>query len=788
MTRGRRIALAAATVLVLLPVMAAAGLAALFDPDALKLRMTDAVRRSTGRELAVAGPVGLTWSLVPTVALHDVSLSNPPGMSRPAMARAAEVDVRIALVPLLSRRVEVRGITLVEPDVLLERDAAGQANWRFVPPAAPSAVPVPAGPPAARMRVAVDAVRVRDGRVGWRTSAGVIELRTPEVTAAAAGPDDPVALTGTLSLAGFGLNLTGTTGPLAAIGAAAWPIQVGLQGGGLQAGANGTLGRDGALALQAKVADLAVLEPALRRTLPPLHDLQASARLLADGIADIHVQAGAADLSGWLPGVSLTRMTLTAPAMAQPMTAAADVLAGTAPVAATATVNSLAALLAGGAAPGQLTLAAAGATLEAKGDVAGLMRRDVDLAVSARVPDMAALGALAGLALPPVRDATLEARALMTAADTLALRGIRLASPQGDVSGDLVLGRTPRLSVRGTLASQRLDLGALLARPTLVPPSDPAPAVPAAPAPAATPTASPARVLPDRPLPFYLLWRADADLQMTLNEVVWHGASYRLVTGRLSLQDGTLRLDPVQVQAPGGPMQAAVLADAAAPVPTVQFGLKAPNLAVGPCLGGFCAPESMEGRVDADVQLKGSGNSVRAIAASLNGHLGLALVDGELDNVWIAGLLGDALRGMPMELSGRSAVRCLALRLDATQGQAAARALLLDATRLHLEGEGGLSLADETLDLRLRTLVRLGGTWVSVPVHLAGPWRTPRPQVAAGGRGALVIGAAPGADACPAQLAVARDGQAGPMPAASPALTEAPRGLKPADLLRSLLR
>ena len=275
-----------------------------------------------------------------------------------------------------------------------------------------------------------------------------------------------------------------------------------------------------------------------------------------------------------------------------------------------------------------------------------------------------------------------------------------------------------------------------------------------------------------------------------MNEVLWHGASYRAVTGRLSLQDGALRLDPLQAQAPGGVIEAALLANAAAPVPAVELGLKAQGLALGPFLAGFGAPGGMAGRVDADVRLKGSGGSVRAIAASLDGQLGLAMVNGELDNAWLAGLLGAALRGLPMELGGRSAVRCLALRFDATGGQATARAMLLDAARLHLEGEGGVSLAEETLDLRLRTQVRLGSTWLATPVHLAGPWRAPRPQVAAGGagRGGLVIGATPGPDACPAQLAVARGGQAGPMPAADPLSTEAPRGLKPTDVLRSLLR
>jgi len=787
MSRGRRIGLAVAALVVLLPLVAVAAFMALFDAEAVKVRLADAVRRSTGRELTIAGPVGLTWSLIPTVALNDVSLSNPPGMSRPAMARAARIEARVALLPLLSRRVEVRGINLVEPDILLERDAAGRPNWVVSPVVAPPAVPAPQAAPASRMQVSVDAVRIRDGRMGWLSGARTVTVLMPALAAVAAGPAEPVALSGTLAVEALRLELRGTAGPLAAIGTGAWPLQAELAGSGLQGRAEGALGPEGAMALSATMADLTVMAPVLGRALPPLRDLQATARLTSAGVSDVKAQAGAADLSAWLPGLRLVRMALAAPVMAQPVTFTAEALAGAAPVAFAANAGSLAAVLGGGPVPVQLLLMAAGATASAQGVVADLAGRGFDLEVSARVPDVRALGAVAGVALPAVRDAAFDARASMAGAGAVTLRAMRLTVPEGDLSGDVVLGGSPRPSVRGTLASQRLNLDAVTgwgSRPTL------AGAAPGSQLPPLGAPPSQARTLSDAPVPFDALRRANADLQLAFNEVVWRGASYRAVTGRLLLLDGRMRLEPFQAQAPGGPIQAFVVADAAGTVPAIAIGLRAPGSDAGPLLAMLGAPEITAGRVNADIQVKGSGGSVRAIAASLDGHVGLALVDGELDNRWLAGLFGDALRGLPIDLKGHSAVRCLALRFDVAAGQAASRALLLDATRARVEGEGGVNLVDETLDLHLRSLVRLGNTSVAVPVHLAGPWRSPRPQVQMGGagQGALVIGAAPGPDECPAQLALARGGVPGPMPATPPVSDEAPRLPKPADLLRSLLR
>ena len=50
------------------------------------------------------------------------------------MAIVKRIDVGIALVPLLSGKVDIRGLTLIEPDVLLETNAKGTGNWEFDTP------------------------------------------------------------------------------------------------------------------------------------------------------------------------------------------------------------------------------------------------------------------------------------------------------------------------------------------------------------------------------------------------------------------------------------------------------------------------------------------------------------------------------------------------------------------------------------------------------------------------------------------------------------------------------
>ncbi len=117
---------------------------ATFNPDRFKPEIIAAAQRATGRELTLQGHIHLGFSLQPTLTVEGVSLANPPGFSRPQMATLKALDLKLALWPLLSRRVEIIRLDLVQPDILLEINAKGQSNWQFTP--APGATPTQSGP------------------------------------------------------------------------------------------------------------------------------------------------------------------------------------------------------------------------------------------------------------------------------------------------------------------------------------------------------------------------------------------------------------------------------------------------------------------------------------------------------------------------------------------------------------------------------------------------------------------------------------------------------------------
>jgi AsmA family protein len=133
------------------------------------------VKTVTGRELAIRGKLEI--SLFPRLAVRaeDVSFANAGWGSRPEMIRAKRVDGAVALVPLLSRKVEITRLAVTDLEVLLERDAKGVGNWVLKPPA-PASAPAPAGD-GRDFHFDVHELVVDRGSLAWRNGASKDTLR-----------------------------------------------------------------------------------------------------------------------------------------------------------------------------------------------------------------------------------------------------------------------------------------------------------------------------------------------------------------------------------------------------------------------------------------------------------------------------------------------------------------------------------------------------------------------------------------------------------------------------------
>lgn len=104
-----------------------------FDLNKYKSFAENLVYEQTGRKLSLDGEAGLKISLIPTVVLRDVSLSNAPWAEPESMIEVKSVEVSMDVLPLLKKQLVINTIDLVNPKVNLAINKEGVPNWDFVP-------------------------------------------------------------------------------------------------------------------------------------------------------------------------------------------------------------------------------------------------------------------------------------------------------------------------------------------------------------------------------------------------------------------------------------------------------------------------------------------------------------------------------------------------------------------------------------------------------------------------------------------------------------------------------
>ncbi len=712
MTRSLRISLIVLASVVGLAVVAGGVLLASFNPNSLKPRIIEAVRRATGRDLTIAGNISLAPSLWPTIVLNDVSLSNPPDFSRPQMATLSSLNLEVGLLPLVSKRIEIERLTLVRPDILLERDSAGHPNWEFAQQSEPSPATSGSTAPSAPGRpvtIGIRDVSVQDGIIAYRDdrTGAVRSFGIPAMTATAASPESALHIDASGTFNGSAFKVTADTGSLTRLqdrqATTPWPVKVALTAGSAHLSAEGSVthplqAQDYNLTVNGSVPDLSTLAPLLPGvTLPVVRDITGSAAIEDGGdgrpqIRSVKLQAGSADLGALV----LTRFSIDVPA------------------------------------PDQAT----------KADAAGTLY-DTPFSVAATTGALnAQLIPVDGTVQTPAGPAVVKATVAPASGgfrDGLALKGLKVTGPDGDVAGDATLTYARRRSLTATLTAGRIDLDAIQAafNQTHEPAPAPAPES-AAPSPAAATSSSPApkperrqsgRIFSDKPIAFQRLQDADADVRLAIGTLRTGGEDYRKIDTHVVLAHGKLSVDPLSADLPQGHLDGTLSIDASQADPPVHLHLHAPGLALKPLLVALRQPPVATGNVEIYADLESAGTTPHALASALDGSLGIAIPGGTIDNRIVGSILGRVMNDInALDLVGRggsSELRCFGARLHAKQGVVAIEALTLNSGLITVTGDGSANLGNETLDLVLRPQARIGGATVVVPVRITGAMRNP---------------------------------------------------------------
>ena len=675
-------------VVVLAVAVVAAGIAIIKSLDFNEYRglIADQVKAATGREMTIAGKLDVKISLTPALAVEGVTFANAPWGSRAQMATLKQLAAEVELLPLLSGDVRVKRLVLTGLDVLVETDAKGRGNWELEAPGKKVEAAKPATETATKLPV-VHAVRMKDVAVAYRDgrTGKTTALRLARLDVEEKGVDAPmtVALAGDFD--GKAFEASGRLGPLAALIKGGVPYPVSLR----------------AKALGAEVVVEGVASEPRAMTGLDLK-VQASGNELAESVTAIAAQVSAEKFRR-LPAVG-------------PFRIAARIKGDTAKFSLTAIDAAIG--------KSEQMMATVSGTIADLPTAAGL-----DLKFSLEGKDAGPLARALGLKLPTLPPFKVMA-ALTNPKDAYVVDGLDAKLGGSDLKGRLSvrLAGVPRPHLDAEFNADLLDLDALLPR-----------------GPATPPAKKTDRVFPADPLPVDGLKAADGQLRLKAKRLRIGGIAVENIDLGLALAGGRLEIKPIASVVGGGKLVGEALLDGARPTPVASVRLDARQVDYGAVLQQLQLTGIARGKLDATVDLKGQGGSLRAIMAGLDGRARVVTEGGQIDSGLLNVLSADVTSALPFyDSKGDKTIRCGVIDFDVKKGRASAKTLVFETGGLSMIGRGGINLADETIainiDPRAKKLSVLKLTLV--PVNVGGTLANPTALPDVGG---AAVGAVTGA-------------------------------------------
>lgn len=367
-------------------------------------------------------------------------------------------------------------------------------------------------------------------------------------------------------------------------------------------------------------------------------------------------------------------------------------------------------------------------SIEFKGHaVDALYLNGLDGSFVVKGPSLAAAGAPLGVTLPTTRAFRIHGRLQRDGAVwhvEVSAATVGASRLDGDFRFD-TRGRLPLLS--GKLGGPRLLL------------ADLGPAVGVAPA-SAQPRKG-GKVLPDRPFDLASLRVMDAEVAIAIDEVDLNTnrlEPLRPLHARLRLEGGVLSITELDTHTAQGRLQGRVSLDGRGDMALWSTELRWSGVRLDrwvrqPTKPG--APPWVSGRLGGSATLQGRGLSTADILASLQGRMRSELRDGRVSHLAIEAAGLDIAQALGMILIGDKALKanCAVADLEVADGVVKPKVLVLDSDDSTLWVEGSLSMASETLDLRLMVAPRdFSLLSLRTPLRLRGSFAQPQLSVSKG--------------------------------------------------------
>lgn len=367
--------------------------------------------------------------------------------------------------------------------------------------------------------------------------------------------------------------------------------------------------------------------------------------------------------------------------------------------------------------PVELSAVAGRTSLKAKGSISNLAEfANVDAMVDLQGRNLAELYKLLGVVLPSTPPYKLRGR-LLKNGKLWSASQIQGVLGKSDLSGTLSFDPSAAVPMlTGKVASKVLDFSDLGSVIGLAPSTSSGPSA----------AAASRKVLPVATLDVPRLKAMNADVTYAAANIR-HVKMLPLDKGsvHVKLTAGVLQLDPVSLGVAGGGVTGRISIDANVVPAAFNTHLDVHGVQLNQLLPAVETTKSSLGKISGQFALKGQGNSVAQMLGSASGKVAVLMGKGAISNILLEymGLDGGEIIKFLVRGDRNVQLRCAAAAFDVTQGLMTSRAIVLDTSDTVINGQGQVSLANETMAivlkplpkdqsvLSLRSPLRIGGTF-----------------------------------------------------------------------------
>jgi uncharacterized protein involved in outer membrane biogenesis len=246
-------------------------------------------------------------------------------------------------------------------------------------------------------------------------------------------------------------------------------------------------------------------------------------------------------------------------------------------------------------------------------------------------------------------------------------------------------------------------------------------------------------VLPDTEIDFERLKAMDANVRFRGTVIESPILPVREVATELTLENGLLRVKPLRFGIGDGKVDVLVTLDGRRKPAALDMAVNVTRVPLGEALKSLerklAQNQVSTGTIGGRVEFKGQGNSIKALLASSNGHLGLAMQEGQIGQLLIEMIGLDAAESLGVLATGNKPVplRCFIADFEFIDGIMGSKTFIIDTKDTNIVGEGAINFKTERIDFRLVPYPKDFSLFSArSPIRIAGPLNKPtiRPESA----------------------------------------------------------